>query len=220
MAEKLLISALSNSGKTTLLKDLEDVLVIAIDGKVYPFPQPHVNVSSFNTIEEFTNLISEKVEAYQEKFDKLPKTIAIDSVSRVFELIANNCNVKYQGFNIYTELNKEVAAFTQYIEDVLIANDMNVVIVSHAVWDADTNRYVLVAQGSFAKSGGFLSVVDNSIFLEVKGSKRIVHHRTAKYASRTTLEDIPDTEPADEYNLQDHIDKLATLKGEVTNWSI
>jgi len=41
---KMLISSLPNIGKTTLLQTLDDVLVIARDGKKYPFPQAHVNV--------------------------------------------------------------------------------------------------------------------------------------------------------------------------------
>ena len=154
MSAKILVSGLSNSGKTTLLSKLTNVLVIAIDGKRYPFPQPHVNVTDFNNIDEFINLINDKIGAYHAKFGEYPKTIAIDSVSRVFETIANNCNTKFNGFTIYSEISKDVAKFVNYIESTLVSNGVNVVIVSHAIFDADTNRYQLVAQGSFAKMGG------------------------------------------------------------------
>lgn len=36
MAIKLLISGESNSGKTSLTKDLKDTLVVSYDGKKYP----------------------------------------------------------------------------------------------------------------------------------------------------------------------------------------
>ena len=220
MSAKILISALSNSGKTTLLKDLKNVLVIAVDGKKYPFPQPHVNISGFDSVAELLDIISDKVEAYLAKYNVLPSIVAIDSVSRIFEIIANNCNKKHTGFTVYTELNKEIALFTNYIENTLIGNNISTVIISHAIWDADTARYVLVAQGSFQKAGGFLSVVDNAVFLEVKNGKRIVHHRTPKFAARTVLPDIPDSQPIEDYNLQEHINALLKTKDEVAEWSI
>ena len=153
MSAKLLISAPSNTGKTTLLKDLEDALVISIDGKKFPYPIPHVNIQDFDTVSEFTGTISAKVNAYKEKFGKMPRTVAIDSVSRVFEVVANNCNIKYTGFNIYTELNKEIASLTKYFEQI-VSSGTNLVILSHSIYDADTGRYKLVDQGSFSKAGG------------------------------------------------------------------
>ena len=64
---KLLVSSLPNVGKTTLLQTLEHVLVIARDGKRYPFEQAHVNVFDFTSAEELINLIVEKVETYESK---------------------------------------------------------------------------------------------------------------------------------------------------------
>ena len=219
MAAKLLVSAPSNSGKTTLLKDLEDALVISIDGKKFPYAIPHVNVDSFDSIEEFTELITSKVMAYNEKLGKYPKTIAIDSVSRVFETAANNCNIKYTGFNIYTELNKEVKLFTSYLESV-VTSGTNLVILSHSTFDKDTAKYVLVDQGSFSKIGGFLSVVDNAVAIEVKSGKRVIHHRSAKMAARTILTEaeLPDKVDMSEYNLQKHIDLLESKHDEVADF--
>lgn len=217
MSAKLLISAPSNSGKTTLLKDLTDALVISIDGKSFPYPIPHVNVDGFSNIAEFTALITEKVMAYKTKMRKMPATIAIDSVSRVFEIMANNCNIKYNGFTIYTELNKEIALFTAYLESV-VKTGTNLVIVSHSIYDESTARYKLVDQGSFSKAGGFLSVVDQAVAIELKGSKRILHHRSAKMASRTTLADLPDSMPVEDYNLQEHIDMLVKVKDDVAEF--
>ncbi len=52
MSVKLLISAEANAGKTTLTKDLENALVVSIDGKRYPFPKAHIAVPHFDTAEE------------------------------------------------------------------------------------------------------------------------------------------------------------------------
>lgn len=219
MAAKLLVSAPSNSGKTTLLKDLEDALVISIDGKKFPYAIPHVNVEGFDSVQEFCDLITAKVLAYNEKMGRYPKTIAVDSVSRVFETAANNCNTKFTGFNVYSELNKEVALLTAYLESI-VTSGTNLVILSHSIFDKDSARYVLVDQGSFSKAGGFLSVVDNAVAIEVKSNKRIIHHRSAKMAARTILteEELKDAVPMEEYNLQDHINILEGKHDEVAEF--
>lgn len=153
MAVKLLISAESNGGKTTLTKELENTLVISHDGKRYPFEVPHVMVATFQSTEELTDLVTAKIHAYKEKFGDYPKTIVFDSVSKVFETLYNACNTKHTGFKIYSELDTEINKFTSYIEQSLIASGMNVVILSHAIWDSETGRYNLVGKGNFAKKG-------------------------------------------------------------------
>lgn len=149
MSAKLLISGEANSGKTSLLSTLTDVLVIAHDGKRYPFPQPHVNVDTFDSMQAFVDLITEKIIAYKERFGSKPSTVVIDSVSKVFDTALDNCNTKFTGFNIYSNLNKEIHILTDYIENTLIASDINVVIISHAVYDADTTNYNLVGKGEY-----------------------------------------------------------------------
>ena len=64
---KLLLSGAPNSGKTSLLQTLTDVLVIARDGKRYPFKQPHVNVPDFIYAQEVIELITEKIGVFEEK---------------------------------------------------------------------------------------------------------------------------------------------------------
>lgn len=147
MSVKLLISAEANSGKTTLTKDLENSLVISHDGKRYPFPVPHVLVPSFDSVQELIDTVVEKVEAYNAKFKAYPDTIVFDSVSKIFDTIHANCNEKFKGFVIYSELDKEIVAFTSFIENSLIASGMNVVLISHALYDADTAKYNLVGKG-------------------------------------------------------------------------
>jgi hypothetical protein len=220
MSVKLLISAEANSGKTTLTKNLENSLVISHDGKRYPFPVPHVMVPTFDSINELINTTVEKIEAYKEKFGSYPATIVFDSVSKIFDTIHANCNEKYKGFVIYSELDKEVVAFTSFIENSLIASSMNVVLISHALYDADTAKYNLVGKGSFAKRGGFLAEVDEAIFIEVKTNKRILHFRSAKLPARSLQEDLPDSLPVEEFNLQQHIDTLAGNASAVDEYAL
>ena len=209
MSVKLLISAEANSGKTTLTKTLKDALVVSHDGKRFPFAVPHVMVDSFQTTNDLIALINDKIVAYKEKFGSYPKTIVFDSVSKIFDTILDACNKKYTGFNIYSNLSNEVNALTAYIQNTLIASDMNVVLISHAIYDQDTAKYNLVGKGDFAKRGGFLSEVDQAIFLETKANKRTIHFRSTKFPARTLAEDDPDSIDVAVFNLQDYIDKLA-----------
>lgn len=156
MSVKILVSGVSNSGKTTLTKDLDPktTLVFSHDGKNYPYALPHVNIDTFDTTAEFIALANDKITAFKEKLGSYPETIVIDSVSKVFDTLMDSMNTKHTGFKIYSELNKEIHAFTDYIQNVLIASNMNVVLVSHAIYDADTTNYNLVGKGDFQKRGG------------------------------------------------------------------
>ena len=220
MSVKLLISGLSGSGKTSLTKDLEDVLVIYHDGKGYPYPKAHTTVRDFDSVDEFLTLVTEKIEAYNEKVGNYPSSIVFDSVSKIFDSISDNCNRKYNGFEIYTQLNKEINMFTSFIEDSLVASDINVILISHALYDADTSRYSLVASGSFAKRGGFYAEVDEAIFLETKSNKRIVHHRSTKFPARTLHEDLPASLGVEDFNLQDCINVLSEAQQSVDEFEL
>ena len=153
MTAKLLISGEANSGKTSLTKNLKDTLVVSHDGKKYPFKIPHVNVEEFGSVEEFINIVYEKAEAYKERYGKAPETLVFDSISRVYETIYNYCSKKYTGFNVYSNLDKENQLLTDFIEKDLVGNGINVVLISHALWDSETARYNLVGKGSFNKLG-------------------------------------------------------------------
>lgn len=216
---KLLLSALPNLGKTTLLQTLTDVLVIARDGKKYPFPQPHVNVPDFSSAEELIDLITAKIGEYEDKYDELPKTIAIDSMSKILLDIEGYCLATIKSFP-YGVINTEIKKVVDFIERDL-APEFNVVMVSHAVYNEDTVGYTLVnAGGSYGKKGGLLSEVDEAIFMELKGKKRVIHYRNAKLASRTTMGDLPDSIPEENFNLQEHLDLLNSKQSEVSEWSM
>jgi hypothetical protein len=164
-------------------------------------------------------LIGEKVDAYVDKFGNPPKTIVFDSVSRIFNIIENYCNSRYTGFNVYSELNKDINKFVNFIEEEILPSGINVIIISHSIYDENVNGYQLVSSGKFKTLGSFYSVVDNAVAIEIKSNKRIVHHRNPKMLARTVL-DYPDKQPMDEYDINKHIKDLEKTHIEATKWEL
>lgn len=220
MSVKLLVSAESNSGKTTLTKSLKDALVVSYDGKKYPYPIPHILVEPFDSVTSLITTINEKIVTYKEKLGEYPKTIVFDSTSKIFDTMLDNCNTKFTGFTVYSNLNKEIHEFTDYIQNTLIASDMNVVLISHAIYDPDTTKYNLVGKGDFQKRGNFLAEVDEAIFIETKSNKRILHFRSTKFPARTLQTDLPDSLPVEEFNLQKHIENLSANQTAVDDFAL
>lgn len=216
---KILVSSLPNIGKTTLLQSLKDCLVIARDGKKYPFPQSHVNVPDFTSAEQLIDLIISKVNAYEDTIGSLPKTIVIDSISKILLDIEGYTLEAVKSFP-YGKINTEIKKVVDFIERD-IAPQFNVVLVSHAMYDEDSNSYKLVnAGGSYGKKGGILSEVDEAIFLELKGKNRVVHFKNSRMASRTTVTDSPESVPVEDFNLQEHIEGLMEKQDKVSDWTL
>jgi hypothetical protein len=216
---KLLISALPAMGKTTLLQSLDKVLVIARDGKKYPFEQAHVNVEDFTDVDQLINLICEKIDAYEKKVGEMPQYIVIDSISKILLDIEGYVLEQVKSFP-YGKVNSEIKKFVDFIERDLTPA-FNVVLVSHALYSEDTVGYSLVnAGGSYGKKGGILSEVDEAIFIELKGKKRVIHMRNAKMAARTTMVDLPDSVPGEDFNLKDHLELLQTKQNKASKWSL
>jgi len=216
---KILISSLPNIGKTTLLQSLEKALVVARDGKKYPFPQAHVNVPDFTSADQFIEIVSDKIHAYDNKMGELPETIAIDSISKILLDVEGYCLEQVKSFP-YGKVNTEIKKIVDFIERDLTPT-FNVVMVSHALYSEETTGYSLVnAGGSYGKKGGILSEVDEAIFLELKGKQRVVHFRNAKMASRTTVAELPENMPCETFNLQDHINMLKTKQSKASEWSL
>lgn len=220
MAFKLLISGESNSGKTSLTKDLTDALVINHDGKSYPFKIPHGTIEYFQTAEELIAFVEEKAAAYEAKFKKLPSTVVFDSVSRVYETLYNSCSKRFTGFQVFSQLDKEIKEFVDFVQE-LVVNGVNVIIISHALYDAETGKSNLVGKGSFSKIGGFLSTVDDSIYIETKkGNKRIVHFRSTVFPARTLNDELPDSINVEDYSLQKHIETLGQQAEEAQEYAL
>ena len=220
MAVKLLVSAEANSGKTTLTKTLTDTLVVSHDGKKFPFKVPHVTIREFANTQELVNTINEKIVSYKERFGEYPRTIVFDSVSKIFDTMVDNCSSKFTGYSVYSNLNTEISQFTYYIENTLIASDMNVILISHAMYDSDSGRYHLIAKGDFAKRGAFLAEVDEAVFIEVKSSKRVIHFRSTKFPARSLQDGLPDSVSIEKFDLNDHINTLAEGTNDVDEYEI
>lgn len=216
---KLLISSPPAWGKTSLLQSLKDVLVISRDGKKYPFPQPHVNVADFTSAGQLLDIITEAVESYEKRFGDLPRTVAIDSISKILLDIEGYTLEQVKSFP-YGKVNTEIKKVVDFIEREM-APHFNIVMVSHALYSEDLNGYQLVnAGGSFGKKGGMLSEVDEAIFLELKGNKRIIHFRNPKLVARTTINDLEDNIPAEGFNLAKHITLLEESQNKAAEWSL
>ena len=216
---KILITGMPNTGKTTLLSSLKNVLVVSRDGKPFSLPMPHYNVEEYSGMANFLEQLENKVNAYSERFGKMPETIAFDSVSRLFTDIENDCNKRYVGFNVWTNVNKDINEFLNIVQELQNTN-INVVLIAHVMWDEKAGKFVETSKGSFQKIGGFLSTVDYAINVDVIGKKHIVTLKGTNL-SRSLLSDIPEKQDASEFNLQDYLDKIRERINKVTEeWSI
>mgnify|MGYP002635124159 CR=1 FL=1 len=227
MSAKVLLSGLANSGKTKLLSTLQNGFVMSHDGKRFALKIPHININEFADMGSFIDTCNSAAEAYKAKVGNYPETIVIDSVSRVFTSAYNALNVKFNGdnFKVYAALDREIKLLTDYLEDI-VNNGISLVIISHSIFDEKTARYSLVDSGKFGKLGGFLSVVDFSIFVEVKGKKRSAILRDSNKAARCVLsiDEVPESMPItidgekpkdEDFNLQDYINLIKSKHSEV-----
>ena len=215
---KILIAGLPNTGKTTLLKTLKNAFVVSRDGKPFSLPMPHVNVPEYQKIDDLLDLVQDKLTAYEERFKALPDTICFDSVSRIFTDIEASCSKRFHGYDVWSNVNKEINTFLDALNSMQ-ESGFNLVLIAHAVWDVDAKKFIETCKGSFAKTGGFLSTVDYAINIDIVGNKRIVTHRGTSL-SRTLIEGMPDKESADTFNLQTYLDKIKESTQVAEKWSI
>lgn len=216
---KLLVSSLTNVGKTSLLSTLENALVIARDGKQFPLEIPHTNVPDFTSASELIDHIVSTVNSYEEKYDKSPEIVVIDSISKILLDIEGYVLEQVASFP-YGKVNTEIKKVVDFIERDMTPN-FDIILTSHALYSEDTSGYSLVnAGGSFGKKGGILSELDEAVFIELKGKKRIIHMRNSKMASRTTRADLPDSVPIEEFNLQKHVELLRESKSKAAKWTL
>lgn len=154
---KLGIVALENSGKTTIISTIKDALVVSTDNKAFTGKVPHFRYSTYGGIDDLLGTIGTKIEAYREKYGKLPRTLVIDSVTHLASAMEKYMNDKYTGFNIWSNLSKDILAFNSFLEDDVIPAGINVVFTSHCQFDKDTSKYTIAAPGSFGKNGSWLN---------------------------------------------------------------
>lgn len=209
---KLLLTGFESCGKSTITSALTDAIVVNMDQKEYNFKVPHINIKEYDGMDALLALVTEKIQAYSTRFGKLPKTVVFDTVTQMYSAMQKYNADKYKGYDVHTKNNQETMAFNQFIEQELIPAGINVVIVAHTLYDEATSRHIIPATGAFAKAGSWLSVVNNSIFVERKSNKLVVHLKGLKYPTRTTIEGLPDSVEIDDYSLQDHLDQLAATQ--------
>lgn len=216
---KLLISGLSNTGKTTLLQTLKDVLVIANDGKKYPFKQPHINIEKVTTADSLIEKITSAIGRYEEKFGVLPSTIVMDSISKTLLDIENFYLTTVNSFP-YGPIGKDIGKLMDFFEIDLVKNGCNVIFVSHAIKDGDGMYSLVTAGGASGKRGGVIADVDNAIYVEVKGKSRTIHTKNPKLLARSLIPDVPDSIPEEDFNLQDYLDHMIEHEANTDEWSI
>jgi len=217
---KLLINGTENSGKTTLISTIKEGLVMSTDNKAFRGKVPHFRYNTYNGLDDLIDTISAKLEAYEAKFGKLPETFVIDSVTHLQNAIIKYSNDKYTGFNIWTSINRDILSFNAFIEEELIPAGINVVMTAHVVYDTDAARWKIDSPGNFGKTGSFMSLVDEAVFLENKGNKRILHYSTMKFPCRTLQAELPESTNVDDFNINEHIKLLESSVQESEEWSI
>lgn len=193
--------------------------MFARDGKPYSLEIPHTNIPDYDSVSQLLEICGQKLYLYEEKAKKKPETLVFDSVSRIFTDIEENCLNKFKNFAVWENINKEISSFNEAI-NAMLSEGYNVVLVTHAMWDAEAKKYIETCKGSFAKIGGFVSTVDYAINIDILGNKRIITHRNSNLA-RTLLDDVPEKEDANDFNLQAYLDKIAARSKSITDkWCI
>ncbi len=204
---KLLLCGLENSGKTTLTSHITDSMVIVVDNKHYPFKKPHYRVDEYDGIVDFKNVLISKVKAYKTKFGVLPKTIVIDTITKMYELMYLWSEENFKGFDKFNSISRETLLLNNIIEKTIITKGINVVIVAHVQYDQNTSKYIVPAVGKFKDTGSWMSVVDEASYVHILGNERYISHKELKYPCRSTL-DMEASQLLDKYDINDHIGRL------------
>lgn len=220
-AIKMLVTGFESSGKSTITSQLKNALIFNFDQKEYGFKVPHVNVKEYHGIQKTIDMVSEKLEAYNEKNGVYPKTIVLDTITQFYGSMQRyNAEKISDNFKMHAQNNLDTLTFNKFLEDSIIPSDINVVIVAHTVYDEPTARHTIPAAGAFAKSGSWLSVVNESIFVEKKANKLIVHTQNLKFPCRSTLPDIQTGVHIEDYSLQEHLEALNAVKLEAAEFTL
>lgn len=218
---KLLILGTAGSGKTTLLKTLKDALVFSYDNKDFPIKSDDIlcrNVyqeqhgGTITTGADFRERLASLLSAYRAKKGKNPKTLVIDSISTVAGSINNYCNNTYKGYDQWTQYSNNIAFINKELT-TLVDGGINIVLISHAQYNIQNDKWEDTTKGSFQKTeGGFFGTLDYSVFIEAtKSDERIVHLKNGYKLARTALRDLKEEEKkmkADDFSLQAYLDRI------------
>lgn len=209
MKNKLIVCGFENSGKSTIISKLKNCLVFNFDGKPFGFPIPNTQLKEYTGLQNLIDFMLEKIKGYEAKYKKLPETVVIDTATKLYQQIINYNEKKYSNFEIHKNNLRDTNAFLDFIEKQLVPY-VNVILVCHVV--ADETRHYIHSQGSFSKSGGWLSSVNESIYV----TKDKVYLKSNMFPSRSMLQDIPDSVNAKDFDINKHMEAL-TKQIEVAN---
>ena len=252
-AIKLLVNSEAGVGKTELLRSMgTETFVISRDCKKFGLPLPHflveewVDMHTFlyggkNSWGEVIDGVTQKMQAYYDKFGKYPETVAIDSVSQIFMDVIDTAAQKP---NVYgsqgAEVTKEMALLTQFIHESLEMSGINVILLNHVIPEKEegkpTGCYLPFGSGKFLEKKAFYSITNESITIELSGNQRRVYMRGADKLARTTLPELPDVmwiedfvhpnkskklkEGESYYTLREHMDLLISVQSEVGTFAL
>jgi len=218
-AKKILVCGAENSGKSTVTSKLSNTLVFNFDRKQYTFPVPHVNLLYYTGMSDLIALIQEKVSAYVEKVGHPPTSIVFDTVTQLYSLMEKFNSEKYKGFEVHSTNKAEIVAFNEFLNSI-VEEDIDVVIVAHTVYDKEQERFIIPATGAFANSGSWLSLVNDSIFVEKKSNDIVVHLKSFKLPARTTLDYPKDSLSIKEFSIQEFLDAHKANQENVASYGL
>lgn len=217
-AVKFLVSAFESCGKSTLTSQIDNALIINLDHKEYGFKTVHANIPNYEGMQELIEEINDKIEAYNEKKGEYPETVVIDTVTQMYSAIQKYNLSRFSGYDVHTNNNRDTLNFNGYIEGTLIANDINVVIVAHCMFDSDSGRFIIPASGQFARAGSWMSIVNDSIYIEKKPNRLVVHQNSLKFPCRTTQKGLKDSVAIEDFDINSYLKNLKESKVESTEW--
>ena len=213
---KYLISGKASSGKTSLISKIDKGFVIAVDSKTFSFNIPHYKANKFNGVVAFKKELVSKIQKYKDKNGELPKTVVIDTITHLYQDMHTWSMNNYKGFEVFNQMQTAVIQFNSMLEHLLIAKGINVVITAHTTMNNQTMAIEIPAMGAFKDSGGWLSYVDYASYLTVENNKRVIHHNTLKYPTRTLI-DVVAFEDVDSFDINDYINKVEVRMNEVVD---
>ena len=220
MAIKILISGYENSGKTTLISKIEDALIINCDGKEFSIPKIHANFKEYTGFVSFSNFISDKMKAYKAKYQTFPKYLIIDTITQLYSKMVNYNANNFNGFDIHSQNNKDTLAINDYLENIVIANGVNVIVVAHTKIDEKTGKHIIPAQGNFKDCGSFLSICNEAFFIEKTLDDYIIHLKSRLYPARSLLDLDKESMSINEFDINEYLEKITSVKNEAEKFRL
>jgi len=231
-AVKLMVSGEGGAGKSILLKDLKDSLVIYADTKKeFPLQMMHTNIYEYKAFAnksvprggfEYSGMnglikhIMQKLVAYKKIKGKLPESIAFDAVTNIYAFV--NHHIKATTKNVFgsqaVDIEKEMGLFLSFIERELIPRGVDVIFLSHSVvmQNGDDLSVKISTTGSktFESTGGLFATFNEAIYLNTLNGIKIVHSRNPLYPNvcRSMLTDVPDFELYSDFSIAERLEAI------------